>query len=159
MNRILAGLAVFALAAGCDRPSPPQPGPLIAKGRLQELLASNATVIGYLHTADEPYIIASFDDGSLQIRTDPKSKAAVQGPAAVFAWPDRSCIGFQQKSLLMPNHGPQSYLVCEALRSIEHYNSLPRGQDFRLEPGALFLMYQPPKGTADVQFFYATRLK
>jgi len=59
----------------------------------------------------------------------------------------------------MPNHGPQSYLVCEALQSIEHSNSLPRSQDFRLEPGTLFLMYEPPKGTGYVQFFYAARSK
>jgi hypothetical protein len=170
MNRILAGLAVLALctSTGCDQPSPQEPtkssslsllGGTFSKGRLQDLAASNATVIGYLYSPDEPYIIASFNNGFLEIRTDPKNKAAVQAPANVFLWPDRSCIGFEQKSLLMPNHGPQSYQVCEALQRIEHSNSLPRSQDFRLEAGALFLMYLPPKGTGHTQFFYATRSK
>jgi hypothetical protein len=157
MKRILAGLALAALCAACDRSRPPESP--IAKGRVQDLAASNATVIGYLYKPDEPYLIASFKDGSLQIRTDPKSTAAVQGSAEVFTWPDRSCIGFQQKDLLMPNHGPQSYLVCEAQQSIEHSNSLPRSQDFRLDRGTLFMMYEPPKGTGDVQLFYAAPSK
>jgi hypothetical protein len=157
MSRILLGLAVVALGAACDRPGPP--GNSIAKGHVQELAASNATVIGYLYKPGEPYLIASFKDGSLHVRTDPQNTAAVQGPAEVFAWQDRSCMGFQQKNLLMPNHGPQSHLVCEALQSIEHSNSLPRSQDFRLDRGTLFLMYQPPKGTGDVQLFYVALSK
>ena len=157
MNRILAGLAVIALGAGCDRPSAPANS--VAEGHVQQLAESNATVIGYLYKPGEPYLIASFKDGALQIRTDPTSAAAVQGPAQAFVWPDRSCIGFQQKNLLMPNHGLQTYLVCEALQSIQHSNSLPRGQDFRLERGTLFIMYQPPKGTGDAQLFYAAPSK
>jgi hypothetical protein len=157
MNRIFAGLAVAALGAACDQAGPP-PGS-IAKGLLQELSASNATVIGYLYKPAEPSIIASFDGGSLLVRTDPTSRSAIQGPAEVVLRPDRSCIGIKQKSLLMPNHGPESYLVCEAQQSIEHSNSLPRSQDFRLDRGALFMMYEPPKGTGDVQLFYAIRAK
>jgi hypothetical protein len=158
MNRmLLAGLALAALGAACDRAGPPASS--ISKGHVEQLAAANATVVGYLFKPGEPYLVASFQDGSLHIRTDPKSTAAVQGRAEVFTWADRSCMGFQQKNLLMPNHGPQKYLVCEALQSIQHYNSLPRGQDFRFDRGALFVMYEPPKGTGDVQLFYAAPSK
>jgi hypothetical protein len=163
MNRILAGLAVLALSSACDRPDPSSAAPLatpsFSKGSPRDLAASNATVVGYLYKPEEPYIVASFNNGSLEIRTDPQNRATVQGPTDVFLLPDRSCIGFQQKSLLMPNHGPQSYMVCEALQTIQHSNSLPRSQDFRLEPGTLFLVYEPPKGIGQVQLFYAARSK
>jgi len=126
---------------------------------LQQLAASSATVVGYLHTPDKPYAIASFGEGWLQWRTDRESAPAAQGQADFFTEPDRMCIGFEQKKASMPNHGPERYLVCEAVLRIEHSNSLPRSQDFWLDPGTLFLEYEPPAGTGFVQYFYASRTR
>ena len=124
------------------------------KGRVQQLLTSNARFVGYLYSADQASIVAGFSNGMLQWRSDPQSKSSVQGQADVFTWPDKSCLGFEQKNLFMPTHGPERYLVCEAVRPIQHRNNLPRSQDFSFERGALFLEYQPPQGTGFPQIYY-----
>ena len=156
------------LAAACDNSgqrqagstaSPLSPAAVAAKGRLQELVRTNATVVGYLYTPDKPYVIASFSNGSLQWRTDRESATVAQGPAVFFSDADEMCVGLEQKKPSMPDHGPERYLVCEAVRAIEHSNSLPRSQDFRLDPGTLFMQYGPPAGTGFIQYFYASRTK
>jgi hypothetical protein len=149
------------LADGCDKPNSPAATPasgLAAKpeGRLEQLLRSNATLTGYLYTPDKPYIIASFSNGSLIWRSDPERQASTQGQVQVFNEPDRTCVGFERKNLLMPNHGLERYLVCEALQTIQHSNSLPRSQDFALRPGTVFVEYRPPAGTGFPQIFYAS---
>lgn len=160
MHRVLGALLVVALASACDRPVAPKTiNANTPEGRLEQLVAANATIVGYLYTAEKPFVIASFRDGALQWRHDPDSKAMIQGPAELFSEPDRACVGFAAKTPSMPAQGPQRFLVCEALRPIEHSNSLPRSQDFRLAPGTLFLEYQPPSGTGYPQFFYASRAK
>lgn len=126
---------------------------------MQQLAASNATVIGYLYTADKPYVIAAFGDVWLQWRTDHDSSPLAQGPVDFFSEPDKMCIGFEQKKASMPNHGPERYLVCEAVLPIEHSNSLPRSQDFWLDPGTLFMQYEPPAGTGFAEYYYAARSK
>ncbi len=161
MKRRLAALIVLGLAAACDRGAAPKSANPASslEGQLEQLLASNATVVGYLYTADKPYVIASFNNGALQWRHDPESKSIIQGPAEVLNLPDRTCIGFAAKNPSMLAQGPERYLVCEALRPIEHHNSLPRSQDFRLSPGTMFMEYQPPAGTGYAQLFYASRMK
>jgi|SRR5919108_4134201 hypothetical protein len=161
MKRPVAALFVLALAAACDHSSAPQPAAPASSpgGRLEQLVASNATVVGYLYTADKPFVVASFQSGSLQWRHDPESKSIIQGPAEPFALADRACIGFSAKNPSMPAQGPERYLVCEALRPIEHHNSLPRSQDFRLQPGTMFIEYEPPAGTGYAQLFYASVTK
>ena len=154
MNRLAATLAILLLGGGCDKPgSAPAAKP---EGRLGELVSSNATLIGYLSTQDKPYIIASFTCGTLLWKSDPERQASTQGRFEVFNEPDRTCVGFERKSLLMPNHGPERYLVCEARQTIQHGNSLPRGQDFLLRPGTVFIEYRPPAGTGFAQIFYAS---
>ena len=161
MSRIAAILAIVLLAGGCDKPSPapatPGSGPAAkSEGRLEQLVSSHATVTGYLYTPDKPYIIASFNQGWLIWRSDPERQASTQGQVQAFNEPDRACVGFERKNLLMPNHGPERYLVCEALKTIQHSNSLPRGQDFFLQPGTVFVEYRPPAGTGFPQIFYAS---
>jgi len=124
-------------------------------GRLQQLVASNATVIGYLYTPDKPYVIASFNNGTLQWRSDPKSPPLAQGAVDYFTEPDKTCVGFEYKNVSMPGRGPERYLVCEATRTIQHSNSLPRSQDFYLDAGTMFMEYEPPAGTGFVQYYYA----
>lgn len=124
-------------------------------GRLQQLVASNATVIGYLYTPDKPYVIASFNNGTLQWRSDPKSPPLAQGAVDYFTDPDKTCVGFEYKNVSMPGRGPERYLVCEATRTIQHSNSLPRSQDFYLDAGTMFMEYEPPAGTGFVQYYYA----
>lgn len=161
MRRIPAAVIVLTLSAACgpaDSPSQPRPA-ATAGGRLEQLVASNAKLVGYLYTADKPFVVASFSKGALQWRHDPDSQSIIQGPATLFSEPDRVCMGFQAKNPSMPAQGPERYLVCEAVRPIEHSNSLPRSQDFRLAPGTMFLEYQPPAGTGYAQFFYASRAK
>ena len=116
-------------------------------------------MIGYLYTADKPYVIATFGDGWLQWSTDRESSPLAQGTVDFFGEPDKMCIGFEQKKASMPNHGPERYLVCEAVLPIEHSNSLPRSQDFRLDPGTVFLQYEPPAGTGFAEYYYAARSK
>lgn len=156
--------AVAALASACDDSSQRQASKTGASGsaaasvpndRLQQLVASNATVIGYLYTPDKPYAIASFSNGTLQWRADPKSPPVAQGTVAFFTEPDKDCLGFEHKNVSMPGHGPERYLVCEATRTIQHSNSLPRSQDFNLDSGTLFMEYEPPAGTGFVQYYYA----
>ena len=122
-------------------------------------MASNATVVGYLYTPDKPYAIASFSDGWLQWRANVESPPLANGPAKFLSEPDRMCVGLEQKNVSMPTHGPERYLVCEATRPIRHSNSLPRSQDFWLDPGTLFLQYEPPAGTGFPQYFYAAPSK
>jgi hypothetical protein len=157
MNWIAAAVVGLLLAAACDQPS--QPRGATVKGQLQELVTSNATVVGYLYVADKPAIIATFSDGRLQWRMDPQAHPVAQGPAVSFTEADKICVGFEQKSLFMQSHGPERYLVCEAVQPIKHSNSQPRSQDFRLKPGTLFLQYQPPAGTGFTQYYYASRSK
>jgi len=116
------------LAGACDDSSQRQaskagPSGSAAKaapnGRLQQLVASNATVIGYLYTPDKPYVIASFNNGTLQWRSDPKSPPLAQGAVDYFTEPDKTCVGFEYKNVSMPGHGPERYLVCEASRTIQ----------------------------------------
>jgi hypothetical protein len=161
MKRPLAALIILTLAAACGQSSsPPQARPAASPGaRLEQLVRSNATLLGYLYTADKPFVVAAFSSGALQWRHDPESKSIIQGPAELFSESDRMCVGFQAKNPSMPAQGPERYLVCEAVRPIEHSNSLPRSQDFRLSPGTMFLEYQPPAGTGYPQIFYASRAK
>jgi hypothetical protein len=155
MSRTFA-LVVVLLFAACDQSSQQQPA--TTKGLL-ELVTSNATVIGYLYVPDTPYVIASFSNGLLRWRADTSGNPAAQGQIHVFSWPDRTCIGFEQKNAAMASRGPERYLVCEAVRAIAHSNSLPRSQDFHLQSGTLFLQYEPPPGTGFTQIFYASRPK
>jgi hypothetical protein len=159
MKRLLAALTVLGLAAACDQGAAPKSANPAPEGQLERLLDSNASVVVYLYTADKPSVIATFNNGSLQWRHDPQSKSIIQGPAEVLKLPDRTCIGFAAKNPSMLAQGPERYLVCEALRPIEHHNSLPRSQDFRLSPGTLFMEYEPPAGTGYAQLFYASRAR
>jgi len=157
-------LVVFlAFIAACDRQgadtargsaAPTGATRLGIKSRLDELIKSNAALVGYLYSPEQPSIVAAFSNGELQWRSDPKSKSSVQGRADVFTWPDKSCIGFEQKNLFMPTHGPERYLVCEAVQRIQHRNNLPRSQDFTFDRGDLFFEYQPPQGTGFPQVYY-----
>ena len=160
MRRALTAVIILTLSAACGRSGEPAARPpATAGGRLEQLLASDATLVGYLYTAERPFVVAAFNKGALQWRHDPENKSIIQGPAEFFSDTDRVCIGFQAKNPSMPAQGPERYLVCEAVRPIEHSNSLPRSQDFRLAPGTMFLEYQPPAGTGYPQFFYASRTK
>ena len=161
---ILAALAI----AACDRGPGPQAAkpasgasatPANATAQLQELTKSNATVLGYLYSAETPYVVASLDGGTLVWRTQGGANRVAQGRVAPLNESDRSCIGFKQQNPTMPSHGAERYLICEALQPIRHSNSLPRSQDFQLQPGTLFLQYDPPIGTGFAQLFYATRAK
>jgi hypothetical protein len=151
MNRVVAVLAVILMAVACG---PNRPGPT---DQLKELLSSNAKVIGYLYSADQPWIIASFSNGRLQWRADGATYPVAQAQAQIFTAADRTCIGFELKNPSLAPSGPAQYLVCEAVQPITVSNSLPRSQDFRLKPKALFLQYQPPPGTGYTQYYYASR--
>jgi hypothetical protein len=161
VKRISAALLILGLAGACDQARPPGSAEAAAspEGRLRQLVASNATVVGYLYSAKEPFLIASFNNGSLQWRTDPTSNSVIQGPAELFNRPDRTCIGFAAKNPSMPAQGPERFLVCEALQPIQYSNALPRSQDFRLQAGTMFLEYDPPPGTGYSQLFYAARTR
>ena len=162
-------LALLAFASGCDRssngPGAKSSASLAANpvgsatAQLQQLAAGNATVVGYVYTADTPYILATFSDGALLWRSQGGANPVAQGPIAAINETDRSCIGFKQKNPTMPMKGPERYLVCETVQPIKHSNSLPRSQDFVLSPGTLFLQYDPPAGTGFSQLFYAERKK
>ena len=156
-------LAALALSA-CDRPAVKASAPAAAtsanvSAQLQELAKSNATVLGYLYSAETPYIVASLEGGMLVWRTQGGANRVAQGRVGPLNESDRSCIGFKQKNPTMPSHGPERYLICEALEPIRHSNSLPRSQDFQLSPGTLFLQYDPPIGTGFAQLFYAKPAK
>ena len=127
--------------------------------QLDQLAKANASLVGYLYSADTPYIVASFDDGTLIWRSQGGANAVAQGRVGAINEPDRSCLGFEQKNPTMQTRGPERYLVCEATDSIKHSNSLPRSQDFTLSPGTLFIEYDPPAGTGYAQLFYAKRTK
>src|ERR687884_617306 len=92
-------LAALALTA-CDKPVQPQAAkpatPANASAQLQELAKSNATVLGYLYSADAPYIVASFDGDTLIWRTQGGANRVAQGRFAPLNESDRSCIGFKQ---------------------------------------------------------------
>jgi len=156
MKRLLAASMVLGLA-GCDHSAPEAANS--PEGRLKQLVASNATVVGYIYSADQPHVVASFRNGSLLWRHDPNSKSIIEGPAEPYSEPDRSCVGFAAKNPSMPAQGAERYLVCEAIRPIRHSNSLPHSQDFRLQPGTMFMEYQPPPGTGYPQFFYVSMKK
>ena len=161
---IAALLAIAACDRGAERPAAkpanaPLATPANATAQLQELAKSNATVLGYLYSAETPYIVASLDGGTLVWRTQGGANSVAQGRVAPLNESDRSCIGFKQRNPTMPSHGPERYLICEALAPIRHSNSLPRSQDFTLQPGTLFLQYDPPLGTGFAQLFYAKRAK
>lgn len=158
MRRIIAALIVLTLAPACDRRASTSDA-ATPEARLEQLAQSNATVVGYLYTADKPFVVAAFSNGALQWRHDPANKSIIQGPAELFRLADRTCIGFAGKNPSMPAQGPERYLVCEALAPIEHHNSLPRSQDFRLQTGTMFIEYEPPAGTGYPQLFYASRSK
>lgn len=169
MHRIAAAIVGLLLAAACDQPGQPKAGkdasPPVATtassatAQLRELASANATLVGYLYVPEQPSIIASFHDGRLQWRTDPHANPVAQGSAIFFSEPDKACVGFEQNNPLIQSHGPERYLVCEAVQPIKHSNSLPRSQDFLLKPGTLFLQYQPPAGTGFTQYYYASRSK
>jgi hypothetical protein len=163
MLRALVLAALVTLAASCKQesapvapagPTPTSPSKLSTKGRLDDLVRANSRFVGYLYEADQPSILGSFRDGMLLWRSDPQSHSVVQGRADLFTWPDKTCVGFEQKNLFMPKHGPERYLVCEAMESIKHRNNLPRSQDFSFQRGNLFLEYQPPQGTGYPQMYY-----
>jgi len=157
-------IAALALTA-CDQSAPPQaakPGASAAAGtgptaQLDQLMKANASVLGYLYSADTPYIVATFENGTLLWRSQGGAHAVAQGRANTINEPDRSCVGFEQKNPTMPSRGPERFLVCEAAQTIKHSNSLPRSQDYSLSPGTLFLEYDPPAGTGFAQLFYAKR--
>ena len=155
MRGIGALIAVLALAA-CEKGGQPQPASTTG---LLKLVIANATVVGYLYTPDKPYIVASFSNETLQWRSTESANPSAQGQIHVFTWPDRTCIGFEQKNASMPSRGPERYLVCEAVQSITYSNTNPRSQDFRLQSGTLFLQYDPPPGTGFTQLFYASQTK
>jgi hypothetical protein len=161
MMRAATPLIILALTAACGQSGSPTQGKPAATpgGRLEQLASSNARLVGYVYSADQPFVIATFNNGSLQWRHDPEGKSIIQGPAELFSEPDRVCMGFQAKNPSMPAQGPERYLVCEALRLIEHHNSLPRSQDFWLQPGTMFIEYAPPAGTGYPQIFYASVTK
>lgn len=150
MARIGSLAMIFALAVACSPDSPNA----TAHGSVGSLIKNNATFVGYLLAADQPDVIARFNDGVLQWRADPASQSMAQGRAEPFNSADRHCVGFAQKAQSMPTHGPQRFLVCEALSSIQHRNNLPRSQDFYFKRGDLFLEYQPPPGTGFPQVYY-----
>jgi len=161
INRIAAIVALVLLAAGCEKPSQPpttkaSPSSSIPEGPLQQLVSSNAIVIGYLYTPEQPYLLASFSNGRLLWRNDRESQPSAEGRVQVFNEHDRTCVGFERKNPAMPTHGPERYLVCEAEQAIQHSNSLPRSQDFSLRPGTVFLEYRPAAGTGFAQIFYAS---
>lgn len=163
MPRTVLVVVLLTFAAACKQESAPapktnalraaakQPEP---KGRLQDLIKADTAFVGYLYSADKPSIAGGFKGGMLQWRSDPQSNSVVQGRADMFTWPDKRCVGFEQKNLFMPTHGPERYLVCEALETIKHRNNLPRSQDFSFQRGQLFLEYQPPPGTGFSQVYY-----
>jgi len=159
-------IAALALSA-CDQGAPPSGpksaasnvGAISAPAQLDQLVKTNASVIGYLYSADTPYIVAAFENGTLTWRSQGGAHAVAQGRVSVINEPDRSCVGFEQKNPTMPARGPERFLVCEAVQTIKHSNSLPRSQDYSLSPGTVFLEYDPPAGTGFAQLFYAKRMK
>ena len=159
-------IAALALTA-CDQRGPlPSPKPAAstigatsAPAQLDQLVKADASVIGYLYSADTPYIVATFENGTLIWRSQGGAHAVAQGRVSVINEPDRSCLGFEQKNPTMPARGPERFLVCEAQQTIKHSNSLPRSQDYSLSPGTLFIEYDPPPGTGYAQLFYAKRTK
>jgi hypothetical protein len=160
-------IAALALTA-CDQAAPPSAKPAAAtagassapvSAQLDQLAKSNASVVGYLYSAETPYIVATFENGTLIWRTQGGANAVAKGRVSVITEPDRSCLGFEQKNPTMPDRGSERYLVCEAVDSIKHSNSLPRSQDYSFSTGTLFLEYDPPRGTGYVQLFYAKRTK
>ena len=150
---IITLVAILAVVAGC-RPRAASP-----TGRLADMLQSNAKLVGYLYSADQPSVAVDFQDGMLRWRTDPHGRAIAEGRAQVFTWPDRACIGFEQKNASAPARPPERYLFCEATERIEHRNHLPRSQDFSFDRGDVFLEYQPPEGTGYPQIYYAGEQK
>lgn len=163
MKRILL-LAAVVVAAACspasERPAPKDDAsPRGGTPKLQELAKRDASLVGYLYSADTPYIVASFEKGTLVWRTQGGANAVARGPVAAISDSDRACLGFKQTNPTMPSHGAERYLVCEALEPIKHSNSLPRSQDFSLPAGTLFLQYDPPASTGFPQLFYAKRAK
>src|SRR5919198_6737328 len=115
---MLAALALAACDQAADRKSakpasPPIATPANASAQLQELAKSNATVLGYLYSAETPYIVASLDAGTLIWRTQGGANRVAQGRVGPLNESDRSCIGFKQKNPTMPSHGPERYLICE----------------------------------------------
>lgn len=153
MVRVSTVAMIFALAAACN------PETSNAPGSLGRLMKRNAALVGYLQTIEQPIILAKFNDGVLQWRADPESLSMAQGRAEPMNTSDRNCVGFAQKAQSMPTHGPQRFLVCEALTSIQHRNNVPRSQDFYLKAGDLFLEYQPPAGTGFPQVYYLSEQK
>ena len=159
-------IAALALTA-CDqggappgaKPAASAVGATSAPAQLDQLVKTNASVIGYLYSADTPYIVATFENGTLLWRSQGGAHAVAQGRISTINEPDRSCVGFEQKNPTMPERGPERFLVCEAVQTIKHSNSLPRSQDYSLSPGTLFIEYDPPAGTGFAQLFYAKRTK
>jgi hypothetical protein len=149
MPRLLFLIALVALTAGC-KPQTPSP-----KGRVAEMLQSNAKLVGYVYSADQPNVVVAFDHGMLRWRSDPQRQSVAEGRAQVFNYSDRMCLGFEQKSAAMPARAPDCYLVCEATESIQHRNHLPRSQDFSFKRGDVFLEYEPPEGAGFAEIYYA----
>ena len=159
-------IAALALSA-CDQAGPPpeaKPGASAVgassgSAQLDQLMKTDASVVGYLYSADTPYIVATFENGTLLWRSQGGARAVAQGRISTFNQADRLCVGLEQKNPTMPTHGPERFLVCEATSPIKHSNSLPRSQDYSLSAGTLFLEYDPPPGTGYAQLFYAKRTK
>lgn len=153
MPRFFFLVALAALTAGC-KPDTPSP-----HGRVADMLQANTKLIGYVYSADQPNVLAAFHGGMLQWRSDPQRQSVAEGRAQVFNYPDRTCMGFAQKNPSMPARGPERYLVCEAIGSIQHRNHLPRSQDFSFKRGDVFLEFQPAEGTGFPQVYYAGEQK
>lgn len=153
LRLIVILMAGIALVAGC------KPRAATPTGRLADMLQSNAKLVGYLYSADQPSVAVDFHDGMLRWRSDPHGRAIAEGRAQVFSWPDRACLGFEQKNVSAPARPPERYLFCEATERIEHRNHLPRSQDFSFDRGDVFLEYQPPEGTGFPEIYYAGEQK
>ena len=67
MMRAAAPLIILALAAACGQSGSPTQGKPAATpgGRLEQLASSNARLVGYVYSADQPFVIATFNNGSV----------------------------------------------------------------------------------------------
>src|SRR3982751_355592 len=98
MNRAVSLIAVAILVAACERRAAEPQARAAPTDQLQQLLASNAKVVGYVYSAEQPSIVASFSNGWLQWRAEGANYPVAQAQAEIFTEPDRTCVGFEQKN-------------------------------------------------------------